>query len=139
MTYLPRLLGCSTLASLLLLPALAVARQDDDKKDEKVDKAEARRIADRELLDMAVRHVVSRLQATKTDGFSFLEENVGFSPTAADFPLEIHSYADLPDAVRAMVRRREPVVARESDRETYAQIYRRWRRLYDDTADLGAP
>jgi sugar (pentulose or hexulose) kinase len=48
-------------------------------------------------------------------------------------------YPDLPDAVRAMARRRAPVVASESGQETYAQIYRRWRRLYDDTADLSAP
>ena len=94
--------GCLTLALLLAVAPLAGARQDekDEKKDEKVDKAEARLLADREIFDMAVRNLVSRLEKGKTDAALFLEENAGFSPTNPDFRLETHAYADLSDLAK---------------------------------------
>jgi hypothetical protein len=106
-----------------MLPPLAAARRDDDTKRDASEAiasagkegaaganlAFARQIADSELYDMAIGQVVSRLQATNTDRFLFLEESIGFSPTAADFSLEIHSYADMPDVakLRLALRARE--------------------------------
>ena len=52
---------------------------------------------------MAVRQLATRLKETKADGFFFLEQEIGFSPTDDDFSLDVHSYADLSDAAKLHV------------------------------------
>jgi hypothetical protein len=90
--------GCLTLMLLLAIAPLAAARKADEK--EKADRTEARLLADREIFDMAVRNLASRLEKNKTDVALFLEENAGFSPTDPDFTLGAIAYADLSDVAK---------------------------------------